>query len=61
MANHDGSKGCVAGLMLAAAVGTALGVLYAPRSGKETMTMIKERFTSAKDKIVETSKNIHIG
>ena len=54
MTEHDHSRSFVVGLALGAAVGIAMGFLYAPHSGKETRAMIREKAEMAK----ETAKEI---
>ena len=44
------------GLIDRAAVGLAIGILYAPRAGKETRNMIKERAGETRDKAEEIMK-----
>jgi gas vesicle protein len=41
--NGDTWKGIGIGLLIGAAVGATLGILYAPRSGKETRTIIRDK------------------
>jgi gas vesicle protein len=44
------------GLLVGAAVGVALGFLYAPRSGKEMRAMIREKGSEAWDRADEIIK-----
>jgi len=46
-------KGLGVGLVLGAAIGLALGILYAPKSGAETRYILKEQAHEAKDKAEE--------
>jgi len=41
------------GLLIGAAVGFAIGILYAPSSGKETRAIIKEKAEKAENKAEE--------
>lgn len=43
----------ILGLLAGAAIGTTLGILFAPRSGKETRKVIKQRAKKAKKDIAE--------
>ncbi len=45
-------------LLIGAAVGAGVALLYAPKSGKETRKLIRRKAEDAKDKIVETSGQI---
>ena len=42
------------GLILGLAVGGAIGLLYAPRSGEETQETLQERFAAARKAFEET-------
>jgi gas vesicle protein len=46
-------KGLGVGLVLGAAIGLALGILYAPKSGAETRYILKEQAQEAKEKAGE--------
>jgi gas vesicle protein len=52
MDNQD-SRGFLTGLLLGAAVGLAIGFLYAPQPGSETRQMLKEKAEVAKVKAAE--------
>jgi gas vesicle protein len=54
------SKGSriVGGLLVGAIAGTLLGVLFAPRSGKETRKLIKKKVQNLKDQAVEVKDKI---
>lgn len=51
-----GKKGNVARFLAGAAVGAGLGILFAPKSGKETRADLKKKF----DELVEKAKEIDI-
>ena len=42
--------GCMVTLAVGAAVGVAIGILFAPQSGKETRRMIGDKVSDVKDK-----------
>lgn len=47
MAQHDnggGMNGLLVGFIMGAAIGTTLGLLYAPKSGRETRMMIRDKY-----------------
>jgi gas vesicle protein len=46
------------GLILGAVVGMAIGFLYAPKSGKETRELLKEKAIAAKQKVTEVAKKV---
>lgn len=48
MGHRDSEFG--AGLLLGAAVGLALGLLYAPRRGEETRALLREKAEIAREK-----------
>jgi gas vesicle protein len=50
MTNRDASVGFTAGVIIGAAIGLAVGFLYAPRSGEETREMLKEKAEILKEK-----------
>jgi len=51
--NADKTTGIGVGMLLGAAVGVAVGMLYAPHSGKETRHMLVEKADEAKHKAEE--------
>ena len=53
MERNQELKGLGIGLLLGAAIGLALGILYAPKSGAETRYMLKEQAHEAKEKAEE--------
>ena len=54
MANSK--AGWIAGICVAACAGAAIGMLYAPKSGKETRAMIAEKLSRKKANAVEGAK-----
>lgn len=57
MSNQDGNS-FLTGLILGAVVGLAIGFLYAPRSGKETRELLKEKAVVAKEKATVVAKKV---
>ncbi|MGX1025310.1 YtxH domain-containing protein [Psychroflexus sp. MBR-150] len=51
MSNNTGNT--IVALLTGAALGAGFGILYAPRSGKETRHQLKEEAGKAKDKLSE--------
>ena len=59
MSDSERATGLVIGLLVGTAIGMAIGFLYAPRPGRETRTLIREKATGAKEKaeeIIEEAK-----
>ena len=59
MSDRDTFSSIAIGFIVGAAVGLAIGVLYAPHSGKETRAIIREKAEIAKEKaeeIIEEAK-----
>jgi gas vesicle protein len=57
MSNRDSDMGAfLTGFFLGGLVGAALALLYAPQSGEETRTYIKEKGIEIKDKVNETAE-----
>jgi gas vesicle protein len=57
MSNRDTSS-FLTGLLVGAVVGLAIGFLYAPKSGKETREMLKEKAAVLKEKATEVVKKV---
>ena len=53
MTNNEGYGNFGMGLLIGAAIGLAVGILYAPRPGKETRALIREKAMDATDKAEE--------
>lgn len=51
MANNDGTKGFIFGLLAGSAIGAILALLYAPKSGRELRSDIKAKT----DELMETA------
>ena len=49
MSNRDSATGFGVGVLVGIAIGLAVGFLYAPRPGRETRAMIREKAEEAKD------------
>jgi gas vesicle protein len=52
MENSQELKGLGIGLLAGAAIGLAVGMLYAPKSGVETRHLLKEKALEARKKLV---------
>jgi len=50
--NNSGGS-FMGGMLIGVLVGGALGLLYAPQSGKETRKFIRDKALDVKDKVVE--------
>jgi len=49
-----GSSGIfLSGLLIGAIVGVAIGMIFAPQSGKETRELVREKVSTAKEKADE--------
>ena len=56
MENKDSGNSFTLGLLIGAAVGVALGFLYAPKPGTETREMLKQRAEDAKKRAEELAE-----
>jgi gas vesicle protein len=59
MSEHDSGKSFAIGFLVGAALGAAIGILYAPHSGRETRAMIREKAEHAKERaeaVIEEAK-----
>ena len=59
MKEHSDGKSFMVGMLMGAAIGLAVGFLYAPKPGSETRAMLKERAGHAKEDarhIIETAR-----
>ena len=50
MGENEGSSSFFIGFLVGMIAGAAIGILYAPKPGKETRAMLKEKATEIKDK-----------
>jgi gas vesicle protein len=53
MSDREGGNGFLLGFILGALAGVAVGFLYAPKPGKETRAMLKEKAHELKEKAEE--------
>ena len=58
MSDKDTISGLAIGFILGAAVGLAVGILYAPRPGEETRELLKEKAEVARVKAVEAIEKV---
>jgi gas vesicle protein len=56
--NKDSSTGFISGVLVGAAVGAAIALLYAPQPGTETRRMVKEKALEVKEKAVKAAGKI---
>jgi len=56
MSEKDSGISFTIGLFLGAAVGVAIGFLYAPKPGKETRVLLKEKAEHAREKAAEVAE-----
>ena len=54
--NKDSEVSFTTGLIIGAAVGIVIGFLYAPRPGKETRELLKEKMEKAREKAREAAE-----
>jgi gas vesicle protein len=58
MSEKDGGNGFLLGFLLGALAGGAVGFLYAPKTGKETRAMLKEKAGELKEKAGEVINRV---
>jgi gas vesicle protein len=58
MADRDRSSGFAIGLIVGAALGLAIGFLFAPRSGEETRQLLKDKAGVAREKAAEAARKV---
>lgn len=56
MDNKESGIGFVIGLLTGAAIGVTIGFLYAPRPGKETRQILKEKTEEVREKASEVAE-----
>jgi gas vesicle protein len=55
MSDRDSGSSFAIGFLIGAIAGVAIGFLYAPKSGKETRAMLKEKAVEIKEKAGEVT------
>ena len=55
MARNDGGGEFFAGLLLGGLLGAAMALLFAPQSGEETVSMIRDKGIELKDRMADMS------
>jgi len=58
MADRDGGSGFAIGLIVGAALGLAIGFLFAPRSGTETRQLLKEKAEATREKAAAAARKV---
>lgn len=58
MSDKDSGGAFVVGLMIGAAIGLAVGFLYAPRPGVETRAILKEKTENLREKAGEVAEKV---
>ena len=56
MAEKDSGVSFTIGFIFGAAVGVAIGFLYAPKAGKETRELLKEKAEKTREKVSEVAE-----
>jgi gas vesicle protein len=56
--NNDHAIGFGIGLLTGAVIGGAIALLYAPKSGKETRQLIKDKVTEVVDEVKEETGGV---
>lgn len=56
MSEKEGGSNFLVGFIIGAIAGVAIGLLYAPKSGKETRALLKEKASNVTEKIRGTAK-----
>jgi gas vesicle protein len=59
MPERDGGSSFLVGFIIGAIAGLAVGFLYAPKAGKETRALLKEKAGQIKDKAGEIISRTH--
>ena len=58
MSDKDGGNSFLIGFLFGALAGVAVGFLYAPKPGKETRAMLKEKASELKEKATEVINRV---
>ena len=58
MADRNGGSGFAIGLIVGAALGLAIGFLFAPQSGKETRQLLREKAEVVRERTAGVSKKV---
>ena len=58
MADGDRGSGFAIGLLVGAALGLAIGFLFAPRSGEETRQLLKEKAVAARERAADITRKV---
>jgi gas vesicle protein len=56
--NKDNAKGFGIGLLVGAVIGGVIALLYAPKTGKETRQLIKDKATKVVDTVKEATSGV---
>ena len=56
MSEKEGGSNFLVGFIIGAIAGVAIGLLYAPKSGKETRALLREKASSVTERIRGTAK-----
>lgn len=56
MSEKEGGSNFLVGFIIGAIAGVAIGFLYAPKSGKETRALLREKASSVTERIRGTRK-----
>lgn len=58
MSDKEGGGNFLVGFIIGAIAGVAIGFLYAPKSGKETRAMLKEKAGAVKESAIEAGRKV---
>jgi gas vesicle protein len=56
--NKDKAKGFAIGLLVGAVIGGVIALLYAPKTGKETRQLVKDKVTEVVDAVKEKTTEV---
>ena len=56
MGDRDSGGGFAVGFIIGAVVGVAVGFLYAPKAGRETRALLKEKTEEVREKAAEVTE-----